>query len=240
MKSSACKTCLYIYLNGRRSECENFIPCSFSVSVHVYEDVDPVCVDLVRGPVVTRHLREIDKVVGLPCDLLSERSVVVGLEAVAKDLHPRPVVQARDGLHEVARGVVAKVGAHVSDLEFLSWLEAARELEWWLVQHADLLEAELRVSVGDQLAELVAERVEHRVVRVHRRQTVLVELVGNDADKVLAARRVVCPIADNLKKERGLYGIDIDDKKKMLLGTIEFKEAKKYVYCTWRQCARLQ
>ena len=98
-------------------------------------------------------------------------------------------------------GVVAKVGAHVADPEPLARLETSGELEWWLVQDADLLEAELRVAVGDGLPELVGERVEHRVVRVHRRQTVLLQLVRHDAHQSLAPVRVVRPVADDLRRK---------------------------------------
>ena len=48
-------------------------------------------------------------------DLLPERGVVVGRERVAEDLDVGPVVAAGDGLHQVGRGVVAKVGADVPD-----------------------------------------------------------------------------------------------------------------------------
>ncbi len=44
------------------------------------------------------------------------------------------------------------------------------------MQHPYLLDAELGVPVGDGLAELVRERVQHRVVRVNGGQAVLLEL----------------------------------------------------------------
>ncbi len=44
------------------------------------------------------------------------------------------------------------------------------------MQHPYLLNAELGVPVGDGLAELVRERVQHRVVRVNGGQAVLLEL----------------------------------------------------------------
>ena len=59
-----------------------------------------------------------------------------------------------DGLHEVRGGVVSKVRAHVADPQPLAWLESPGELEWRLVEDADLFQAELRVAVGDGLPEL--------------------------------------------------------------------------------------
>ena len=56
------------------------------------------------------------------------------------------------------------------------------------------------MAVGDGLPELVRERVQHGVVRVHRRQPVLLQLVRHDAHQSLAPVRVVRPVADNLKK----------------------------------------
>ena len=70
------------------------------------------------------------------------------------------------------------------------------------MQDADLLEAELGVSVGDGLPELVRERVEHRVVRVHRRQAVLLQLVRHDRDQRLAPVRIVRPVAHDLGREQ--------------------------------------
>ena len=63
--------------------------------------------------------------------------------------------------------MVAKVRADVADPEALAGGNDLGELVGRLVQHRDLLEAELGVAVGDGLPELVAQRVEHGVVGVH-------------------------------------------------------------------------
>jgi hypothetical protein len=63
----------------------------------------------------------------------------------------------------------------------------------------NLLNAQIGVSGGDKLAELVREGVEHRVVRVHRRQPVLLDLLGHDSNKFLHADVVVAPVAHDLQ-----------------------------------------
>lgn len=127
------------YLDGCGSEREYLVPGALGVAVHVDEDVDAVGVDLVGRLVVGRRPREVDKVLRLARDLLPEGGAVVGLQAVAEDLDAAAVVHAGDGLHEVRGGVVAKVGAHVADLEALARLESPGVLEWRLVEDADLL-----------------------------------------------------------------------------------------------------
>ena len=52
---------------------------------------------------------------------------------------------------------------------------------------------------GDALALLVRERVEHAVVRVHRRQAVLLQLFLHDLHQLRHARIVIAPVADDLK-----------------------------------------
>lgn len=119
---------------------------------------------------------------------------------VAEDLDPGSVVESGDGLHQVAGRVVAEVRRDVADPDPAVGGQVAAKLVGRLVEHADLLDAQLRVAVGDGLPEIVAQRVEHRVVRVNRRQPVLLQLVGHDVDEGLHAGRVVGPIADNLRQ----------------------------------------
>lgn len=62
-----------------------------------------------------------------------------------------------------------------------------------------LVQTQVAMALGNGLAETVGERVQHAVVRVHRRQAVLVELVGHDAHQLLHALVVVCPVTDDLE-----------------------------------------
>ena len=117
---------------------------------------------------------------------------------VTENFDFRSVVKSGNGLHQVAGRMISEVGRNVSDANPSVKAQTPAELERGLVQDADLLDAELRVAVGDGLAELVAQRVEHRVVGVDRRQAVLLELVSHDVHQGFHAGRVVRPVADNL------------------------------------------
>ena len=119
---------------------------------------------------------------------------------VTENFDFRSVVESGNGLHQVAGRMISEVGRNVSDANPSVKAQTPAELERGLVQDADLLDAELRVAVGDGLAELVAQRVEHRVVGVDRRKAVLFELVGHDVYQGFHAGRVVRPVADNLFK----------------------------------------
>lgn len=57
------------------------------------------------------------------------------------------------------------------------------------------------MALGNCLAEVVGEWVEHAVVRVHRGQAVLVQLVSHDANQLLHPFVIVCPVANNLEME---------------------------------------
>lgn len=63
-----------------------------------------------------------------------------------------------------------------------------------------LVQAKVSMALGDCLAEVVGERVEHAVVRVNRRQAVLVQLVSHDANQLFHSLVVVCPVTHNLEK----------------------------------------
>ena len=54
------------------------------------------------------------------------------------------------------------------------------------------------MPVGDGLAVLVAQGVEHGVVRVNGRQSVLFQLITDNVDQRLHAGVVVCPVANDL------------------------------------------
>lgn len=73
-----------LYLNRRRSECEDLVPGALGVAVHVDEDVDPVLVDPVGRLAVAGDARQVDEVLGLAADLLAERRAVVRGEAGIK------------------------------------------------------------------------------------------------------------------------------------------------------------
>ena len=66
------------------------------------------------------------------------------------------------------------------------------------MQHGHLLDAELRVPVGDGLAVLVTQGVEHGVVGVNGGESVLFKLIPDDVDERLHASVIVGPIADYL------------------------------------------
>ncbi len=77
---------------------------------------------------------------GLHCSggKLPESGAVVCRKAVAKDFHLGPVVHARNGLHEVAGGVIAEVGRDVSNAQAAVRCELAAELVRRLVEYAHL------------------------------------------------------------------------------------------------------
>ena len=66
------------------------------------------------------------------------------------------------------------------------------------MQHRDLLYAELRVPVGDGLAVLVAQRVEHRMVGMNGRESVLFQLIPDNVDQRFHAGVIVGPVAHYL------------------------------------------
>ena len=115
------------------------------------------------------------------------------------------VMRAGNALHQVRSWVISKVRADVADPEALAAGQRMCELVGRLVQHADLLQAELGVTIGDGLAELMAQRVEHGVMRVNAGQPVFVQLVGHDADQRLLSGCIVCPVAHNLRYETSCY-----------------------------------
>jgi len=147
---------------------------------------------------IAMNLREIDEMLGLAADVLTKGRVVVGSQTVTEDLHLGPIVQAWDGLHEVAGGVIAEVGADVTDPEAAVWRQLPRERERRLVQNRDLLETQLRVAVANSLPLVVGEWVQHGMVRVYRGKTVLLQLVGHDAHQRLLTSRIVRPVANDL------------------------------------------
>ena len=161
--------------------------------------MNAVLMDPIGGLAVALHRRKVDEVFGASADLLSKRGVVVGREAVAEDLDVFAVMQAGQRLHQVGRRVIAEVRGHVADLQSLSGLESQLEFVGLLVQDADLLQAEHGVSVGDALPVLVGQRVQHGVMRVNRRQPILVQLIGHDGHQGLLSGHVVRPVADDLQ-----------------------------------------
>lgn len=65
--------------------------------------------------------------------------------------------------------------------------------------HPYLFNAQVGVAGRDSLPEIMAQRVEHGVVWVHRGQAVLLKLLGHDADQFLHAGLIVSPVAHNLQ-----------------------------------------
>lgn len=113
-------------------------------------------------------------------------------------------MDTRDGLHQMASGMIAKVRGDVTDPQSAVRREGLAELVGRLVEHLDLLQTQLRVAVGDGLPEVMRKRIEHRVVRMDRGQAVLLELIGDDGYQGLLAGRVVRPVTNNLEREMGL------------------------------------
>ena len=163
--------------------------------------MDAIIVDPVRSLRVARDGGEVDEVLGLAANLLPEVGAIVGGERVAEDLHPAPVVHPRNALHEVGGWVIAEVTRHVADSDPTIRGQVGTEPIGRLVENLDLLKTELGMAAGDGFPELVGEWIEHRVVRVHRRQTVLLQLVSHDRDQRLAPVRVVRPVADDLRRK---------------------------------------
>ena len=64
--------------------------------------------------------------------------------------------------------------------------------------HTHLFKAELSMPCCDALPQLVGQRVQHAVVRVHRGQAVLLQLVTNNRDNLEHTLIIVAPIAHNL------------------------------------------
>ena len=71
-------------------------------------------------------------------------------------------------------------------------------------RNKDLFEAECGVSSCNALPLMVAERVEHAVMRVHRRQAILLQLILNDLHQFLHTHVIAAPITHNLHNERAL------------------------------------
>ncbi len=61
------------------------------------------------------HLREIDEVLGLFRDLLSEGALIIWSKGVAENLHFGLIVESWYGLHEMRGGVVAEVRGDIAN-----------------------------------------------------------------------------------------------------------------------------
>lgn len=76
-------------------------------------------------------------------------------------------MESGNGLHQMTCRMIAEIRRDVSDLDPTVGCQAPAELVQRLVEHAHFFDAELCMPVSDGLTEVVAERVEHRVVRVN-------------------------------------------------------------------------
>jgi len=101
----------------------------------------------------------------------------------------------------MAGRMISEIGRDVSDPDPAVGSQDPVELVRLLVKDAHLLDAELGVSVSDGFPEIVAERVQHRVVWVDRREPVLLKLIGHDVHQRLHPCRVVGPIAHDLERD---------------------------------------
>merc|ERR1719397_1964637 len=95
--------------------------------------------------------------------------------------------------------VVAKVGADISNPDPAVRRQVGAEPVRRLVQHLDLLQAELGVTTCYCFPELVRQGVEHGVVRVHGGKPVLLQLIRNNVHNLLHPSAVICPVTDNLQ-----------------------------------------
>lgn len=64
---------------------------------------------------------------------------------------------------------------------------------------AYLIQAQVSMPLGNGLSEAVRQGVQHAVMRVHRWEPVLLQLVCHDADQLLHPLVVVSPVTNNLK-----------------------------------------
>lgn len=71
-----------------------------------------------------------------------------------------------------------------------------------------LIQTKVSVSLGDSLAEAVRERVQHAVMWVHWGQTVLLQLVGHNAHKLLHPFIVVSPVTHNLRNDKQVQNMN--------------------------------
>lgn len=158
--------------------------------------MNPILIDSISSLAIARKSRKVDEVLGFPTDFLSEARAIIGCQTVAEDLHFVPIVNPGNGLHQMGSGMVAEIRRDVTDSE--ATIKLGRELVRWFVKHTDLFQTQLGVSIGNTFAELMREWVQHRMMRVNRRQTVLFQLIANNRNQALLTTGVIGPIAHNL------------------------------------------
>ena len=69
---------------------------------------------------------------------LPEGGAIVRAKGIAENLHLGPVMQARNGLHEVAGGMVTEVGRDVPNTETTVRGPTRGVLVGWLVENSNL------------------------------------------------------------------------------------------------------
>lgn len=93
--------------------------------------------------------------------------------------------------HYATRGGML-LSTHMMREEMAAWTTRG------MAPYPYLLQAEVGVPGGDAFALGVCQRVQHAVVRMHRGQTVLLQLVLHNLHQLLHALVVICPITHNL------------------------------------------
>lgn len=123
-------------LNRSRSQSENFVSRAFGVAIQIDQNVDAISVNPIGSFSVARDLRQVDKVLGLASDFWAESRAVIGAQGVAEYFYGGAIMKTWHGLHEMARGVVAEIGRHITDSQPV--VKLAREFVRWLVKDVDL------------------------------------------------------------------------------------------------------
>ena len=77
------------YLYGSWSKGKDLIPGALGVSVHIDQDVDPVGMDTVGSLAVTGDLREVNEVLGLGSNLVTELGAIIRTQGVTENLQPK-------------------------------------------------------------------------------------------------------------------------------------------------------
>mmetsp|Transcript_96425 Transcript_96425/g.274886 ORF Transcript_96425/g.274886 Transcript_96425/m.274886 type:complete len:814 (+) Transcript_96425:667-3108(+) len=157
------------YLYGRGPEREDLVPRALRVSVEVDQHVHAVGVDQARGVVVCER-GDVAEALGLTLDLLPPHAHVGARQRVAGHLHAAPVVHAEERLGQVAKRVVAQVGADVAHVKPLLWLFGA-VAERRHVEQRHICERAGGVALRDLERDVEAHLlVDQRVEGLHRRK----------------------------------------------------------------------
>ena len=89
------------YLDRGRPHGEYFVACTFRVAIHIDQHVNTITIDTIGSLSVTRVLRQVNEMLTLTLNFLTETGVIVGCKSVTEYFNVRPVMKARHALHEM-------------------------------------------------------------------------------------------------------------------------------------------